>query len=102
MRIYISGPITKDKAFYNKFLDAEKKLKDAGYEVVNPAKLGVLLPKTFTHADYMDIDLMLLRKCEAIYMLKNWKNSIGAVYERMLAKELGMTIYYEVGKGGPI
>ena len=47
MRVYISGPITKDKGYYQKFLNAEHKLKEAGCEVINPARIGKILPKSF-------------------------------------------------------
>lgn len=46
MRIYISGPITKDKDYYKKFLMAEAKLTADGHEVINPAKVGLLMPKS--------------------------------------------------------
>ena len=95
MRVYISGPITKDKDFYEKFNNAETKLKEAGYEVVNPAKIGVLLPTSFTHGDYMDIDYALMQKCEVIYLLKGWKTSLGAVNELSYARQRGMKILYE-------
>ena len=47
MRVYISGPITKDKDFYSKFKNAETKLREEGYEVINPAKIGLLMPMSF-------------------------------------------------------
>jgi hypothetical protein len=39
MKLYISRKITADKGYQKKFADAEKRLVDAGYEVVNPVKL---------------------------------------------------------------
>ena len=98
MRVYISGPITKDKGYYQKFLNAEHKLKAAGCEVVNPARIGKILPKSFSHGEYMDIDLALLQKCEAIYMLKGWNASIGAKNEISFAKEMGLRVIYEGSK----
>lgn len=95
MIIYISGPITKDKDFYNKFKNAETKLKDEGYEVINPARIGIMLPKSFEHKDYMDIDFALMQKCEAIYLLRGWRASIGAVNELSFARQRGMKIMYE-------
>ena len=95
MRVYISGPITKDKDFYNKFLNAEKRLKAEGYEVINPAKIGLMLPKSFEHKDYMDIDFALMQKCDAIYLLKGWRASIGSVNEVSYAKERNMKILHE-------
>ena len=95
MRVYISGPITKDKDFYSKFKNAETKLREEGYEVINPAKVGLLMPKSFEHKDYMDIDFALMQKCEAIYLLKGWRASIGSVNELSFARQRGMKIIYE-------
>ena len=95
MRIYISGPITKDKDHYKKFQNAEKRLKEEGHEVINPAKVGLLMPKSFEHKDYMDIDFALIQKCDAIYLLKGWRASIGSVNEVSYAKERNMKILHE-------
>lgn len=95
MRVYISGPITKDKGHYQKFLNAEHKLKEAGCEVINPARIGKILPKSFSHGEYMDIDLTLMGKCDAIYMLKGWNTNTGAKNEFSFAKELGLKAMYE-------
>ena len=95
MRIYISGPITRDKDFLNKFKAAEEHLKAEGHEVINPAKIGVLLPKSFEHKDYMDIDFALMQKCDAIYLLKGWRASIGSVNEVNYARQREMKILHE-------
>jgi hypothetical protein len=44
---------------------------------------------------WLEIDFAFLRKCDAIYMLKDWEQSKGAVREHELAKELGLKIIYE-------
>ena len=98
MRVYISGPITKDKNFYNKFIEAEKQLKEAGCEVVNPARIGAMLPKSFTHGEFMDIDYVLIQKCDAIYMLKGWNTSSGAKNELNYAREHGLKTLFQIRK----
>lgn len=95
MRVYISGPITKDKDRYQKFINAENKLIMDGYEVINPAKIGRMLPKSFDDKDYMDIDFSLMQKCDAIYLLKGWRASIGSVNELSFARQRKMKILYE-------
>jgi len=95
VRVYISGPITGDKDHYNKFLNAESKLIEEGHEVINPAKIGRILPKSFEHKDYMDIDFALMQKCEAIYLLRGWRASMGALAEVSFAKQREMKILYE-------
>jgi len=102
MRVYISGAITKDKGYYQKFLNAEHKLKANGFEVINPARIGRLLPKSFSHGEFMDIDIELIKKCDAVYMLKGWNTNIGAKNEYSIAKERGLKIVYEVGKNDKI
>lgn len=94
-RVYISGSITKDKGHYQKFLNAEHKLKEAGCEVVNPARIGRLLPKSFSHGEFLKVDYAILGLCDAIYMLKGWNTSIGSKNELSFAKELGLKVIYE-------
>ena len=102
MKVYISGPITKDKGYYQKFLNAESHLRAQGLETVNPARVGRLLPKSFTHGDYMDVDYILLQKCDCIYMLKGWNASIGAKNELSYAKEHGIKVLYQTNKNDRI
>ena len=44
---------------------------------------------------YLDGDLEILRRCDAIYMLKGADCSLGAIEELKLAKELGLEIIQE-------
>lgn len=88
MKVYISGPITGllyeevEKAFN----EAEVRLQERGYEVVNPLKNG--LPRESTWNEHMRADLKLLLDCDAIYMLDGWNNSKGAMIELKLAFDL--------------
>ena len=95
MIVYISGAISTDKRYRRKFAKAEKRLRKRGFEVINPARIGDLLPKSFEWSDYIDIDLELLKKADAIYMLKTWMNSYGAIDEISYADRNGMFIMYE-------
>lgn len=76
MRIYISGAITgrPTDEYKAEFGEAERQLWDAGQEVINPARLDYICPDTFDHEDYMDICMILIRKCDAIYMLPSWRH----------------------------
>ena len=89
MRVYISGPITGNHDFMWQFAEAEKHLKSEGYSVANPAALSTIMPEDSTHDDYMVICLAMLDLCDAIYMLPDWKTSMGA------NREYG----YALGKG---
>jgi len=49
---------------------------------------------------WLERDLEILSRCDAIFMLKGWKQSRGAKREYARAKELGLEIMYEkVGDG---
>ena len=95
-RIFISGGITNVHDYINRFCEAERELIDRGYtSIVNPAVVNVNLPIDFSHEDYMEVSLAELRCCGAVYMLKGWKDSAGAVQEHNTAKRLEMEIIYQ-------
>lgn len=79
MRIYISGPITGTSDCLLRFEAAEKLLRKRFplAEIINPAEVCRSLPKSFSHADYMDICLTLLKKCEKLYLMNGWERSEG-------------------------
>lgn len=47
------------------------------------------------HWVWLKGDLEILKRCDAIYMLNNWKTSYGARCEFRLAGMLGLEIHYE-------
>ena len=94
MRIYISGKITGESNYKELFDEAEKLLEEQGHEVINPAKLDQIYPG-FEWEDYMQIDMALLRICDAVYMLKNWIHSKGATIEHEYAQQIKRKIFYE-------
>ena len=96
MKTYISGKITGldiNEAKGN-FKEAERSLKDIDLIPINPMEI-VPENKDFKWEDYMLADIKELFKCEAIYMLSNWKDSQGARIERAIAFEMNMTIFYQ-------
>lgn len=60
-------------------------------EFINPAALPAIMK---TWGDYLIFDLMLLKECDAIVMLPDWKESKGAKVEHAFAEGLGIEIYY--------
>lgn len=92
MKVYISGPISglPLETVYNNFTNAEIRLQEEGYEVVNPLNNG--LPRESTWNEHMRADLKLLLDCDAIYLLKGYQNSKGAMIEYDLARILHFDI----------
>lgn len=91
-KVYISGKITGlpiDEAKTN-FQDAENRLREKGYEVINPFNNG--LPDNSTWMEHMKADIKLLMECEIICLLNNWRDSTGAKIEWNLAKEMGYKV----------
>lgn len=95
MKIYISGKITgiEEEARVN-FEVAEHLIRSLGHEPVNPFKLRHKANATWE--DYMRKDIRELTKCDAIWMMPDWKNSRGAVVEFQLATELKMIKIYQL------
>ena len=94
-RIYISGAITNNPNHESDFLDAQIKLLERGYQVINPVIVGKQLPKDLSYKEYMQIDLKLLDLCDSIYMLEGWENSIGACCEYSYARTMGKNILFQ-------
>ena len=93
LRVYISGPITGTTDHMERFAEVEKKLTEAGVEVLNPARMGAQLPETFTHAEHLEVDVAALKQCDAIYMMDGWQNSQGARREFIEAKQNGILVF---------
>lgn len=98
MRIYVSGQIKgldPDIAKAN-FHEASRCLERQGFDVCNPLEI----PETFEPASREDwhacmvIDIEHLFKCDAIFMLHNWRISRGARAEHAIADVLDMPIFY--------
>lgn len=86
--IFISGPITDDPQYKEKFKAAEEFLNNKGYAVLNPAKL----PLGMEYISYMMICKSYLLEAEEVYLLKDWENSEVARLEVRLAKILNRKI----------
>lgn len=96
MKIYISGQITG--LLYDQvekdFNDAKQGLLEQGFKVVSPLDNG--LTKDHSWTDHMRADIKLMLDCDAIYMLKGYQDSKGAMIEYNLAKALNFTIIEQV------
>lgn len=90
--IYISGCVSQDKNFRQKFSNAEKFLEDKGFTVVNPVKDE---EDGKEWAYYLKKDIVKLASCTCVYALKDWTKSKGARIEINLALDLGMEVILE-------
>lgn len=91
MKVYLSGAISNDRNFMQKFKNYEELLSFTyDYEVVNPAKVCSMLPKTFTHSDYMRVCYALLDVCDCIYVIPEPTKSVGVELEKKYAAKRGI------------
>jgi len=81
--LYLSGAITSDPHYREKFADAQMVLEELGYIVINPC----ILPAGMTYEQYMKIGLCYVETADVICMLPDWKKSPGAKIEKYHAGE---------------
>lgn len=92
-KIYIAGAITGIKGAKAIFDKAKQDLEEMGYTVISPFDNG--LEQSCTWEQHMIADMKMLRQCDAIYLLSNWNNSIGANIEFLLATKWDLEIIYQ-------
>ena len=101
--IYVAGKYRGDSAwetYYNIHLArlAAWRLWNEGWAAICPHSNTAFFDGGASFSDYnkwLQGDLEILRRCDAIYMLRGWDKSEGARQEWELAKELGLEFHYE-------
>jgi len=81
LKVYIAGKITDNPDYKSQFAAAETMLRDKGFIPVSPA----VLPPGLEHHEYMTICFSMIDVCDGVYLLGNWKDSIGARMEKAYA-----------------
>lgn len=97
-RIYIAGAISGTADYIERFASAQKKLKEQGYSVINPAAVNSAMPSDTTYEEYMTMGITMLDMCDSIYMLKGWEKSCGANREYGYASAKDKVIMFEQAK----
>lgn len=96
-KVYISGKITGDDNYIDKFADAACELNNMGFDdnIINPATVNLMLPISTTWEEYMNMSITMLDMCDTIYMLKDWKESKGACLEYGYALAKDKTVMFQ-------
>lgn len=96
--VYISGPITADPNYAERFKKAEESLSKAGYKAINPVEIVKgKIPENASAAETwrraMEIDLEALRTSDAVVILnKNGMESMGMDIETHMATRLNIPL----------
>lgn len=95
MKIYIAGKISglDRQTVLEKFATADIALEKQGHSCFVPC----VLPNypDVPHEDYLHICYAMIDICEAVYMLSDWQQSIGARKELQYAADHQKEILYE-------
>ncbi len=91
-KAFISGAISGRLDTYKSFFDeAVDHFREIYIESYNPSIIDIKTPWEVA----MEETLSQLRKCDFVYVLKNWENSKGVKIEIEQAKKLNIPIFYE-------
>lgn len=95
-RCYLSGPITGVDGYMRIFNHYERLLTEMfGWTIINPAKVGLVMPSDTAYVEYMEMSEMLLKMCDRIFSMPGWRNSRGAKFERELATIRNIEVWEE-------
>ena len=79
-----------------KFKEAEIYLKFMGFDVVNPWNTEDEKKRNCKDwGDFILYDLKIIKTCDSIFMLDNWKNSQGAKCEHAFACGMKINVIYQ-------
>jgi len=97
--IYIAGKYrgeTESEVFNNiiKARAAAQRFWRLGWAVICPHTNTAFMGGE-DDSKFLEGDLELLRRCDAVYFLSGWYESEGATFEHRLATQMGKEIYYE-------
>ena len=88
-KIFLSGPITGEPDYFEKFLAAATYLECKGWRVLNPA----VLPGNLDPDDYLPITTAMIDRADAVVLLQGFAHSDGAKVEFLYSEYQKKTIY---------
>lgn len=91
MRLYLSGAITSDPNYREKFARVQARLEAEGHQVISP----LILPEGLAQNEYLHVDFALIDICEGVYFMKDWTSSEGAQLEWYHAMRENKEILHE-------
>lgn len=93
--VYISGKISglDKKECSEIFEKAKEKLESNGFVGITPFDVYDGENKNWGYCMIKDLEYIM--KCDAIYMLKNYEDSEGAIIELKFAKRMGLITMFE-------
>ena len=94
MKIYLSGKITGDPGYREKFAAAAEQLTEAGHIVLNPATQ----PPGLRNADYMRMCFAMMEAADLVVFLPSWTESSGALLEMMWCRYVGKPTALDLGR----
>lgn len=75
--VFISGRISGDPGYKAKFNEAQYRLENVGFKVLNPA----WMPQGLSNAEYMRMCFSMIDVADVVVLLPDWKYSPGARLE---------------------
>ena len=101
-KLYLAGPMTGYPEYnFPLFNRAAKLLRDAGYDVFNPAE-NTDGGEIQSLAYYMRLDIPALLDSQAVVVLPEWEQSRGANLEVWIALDLDLPVYRGEIRNGQI
>ena len=101
--VYVAGPYTgKTKLERNINIERARfvgmALWKVGFAVITPHLNSIYMDdyEDLPPEVYYEGDLVILERCDAIFMLKGWEDSKGSVIEHTFAKENKIPIFYNM------
>lgn len=96
---YISGPYRAPSidGTYNNIHNARRIAREywlKGYAVICPHMNTAMMDGRDTDEMFLDGDIEILKRCDAIVMIEGWENSIGARMELAAAERHGLEVIY--------